>query len=151
MGHVELKGVVAVANFEVFTKRMVPLVKQPSVTIQKRGTMSLNASAHAALGAPAAVELLYDADAGVVGFRAVSPESPHAYPLRAVGKKPDGPFVVSGTAFTKYYGIDTGVSKRWVAEIVDGVLCVNLRGEFAVVTSNRSRPPTSSAEGVEQD
>jgi hypothetical protein len=135
-------------NFEVFKKRMIPLQKQPYVTIQKRGTMSFNASAHAALGSPEAVELLYDPDEKVVGVRAVDAAVEHAYPLRTPGNK-ERSFVLSGTAFTKYYGIDTTVSRRRKAYLEEDVLCVDLKEEGTVVTSNRSgtgRPP-----GVTED
>lgn len=125
-------------NFEVFTKRMIPLVKQPFVTIQKRGTISINASSYAALGSPEAVELLYDPAERIVGLRGVDPRSQHAYPLRAAGGKEDGPYVVSGTAFTKFYGIDTEVSRRWVGVLQDGVLCIDLTTEGTTVSSNRS-------------
>ena len=56
------------ADFEVFTRRMVPLVKQPTATLQKRGTMSLNKAAHVALGSPDAVELLYDRAEQIIGM-----------------------------------------------------------------------------------
>jgi hypothetical protein len=113
---------------------MVPLVKQPYVTIQRRGTISLNASAHDQLGAPEAVELLYDKDERIVGFRAVPKEAEHAYGLRAAGKT----YVVSGTAFTKYYKIDTSVSRRWAARMDGDVLCVDLKSDGTEVTSNRT-------------
>lgn len=129
-------------NFETFTKRMVPLVKQPYVTIQRRGTISLNASAHDQLGAPDAVELLYDKEEQIVGFRAVPKEAEHAYGLRAAGKT----YIVSGTAFTKYYKIDTSVSKRWPAHMDGDVLCVDLKAEGTEVTSNRTAAEDSSAE-----
>ncbi|NKT46166.1 hypothetical protein GS908_01205 [Rhodococcus hoagii] len=38
--------------FEVFDKRMSPLAKAPSVTIQKRGIFSINKAAHALIGEP---------------------------------------------------------------------------------------------------
>lgn len=125
-------------NFETFTKRMAPLVKAPYVTIQKRGTISLNAAAHAAIGSPEAVELLYDKSARIVGFRPVDKSAEHAYPLRTSGGKAVGPYILSGTAFTKYYGIDTTVSRRWVGRMVDGVLCIDLTEPGTEVTSNRS-------------
>ncbi|MFF0575262.1 hypothetical protein [Streptosporangium saharense] len=121
-------------NFETFTRRMVPLAKQPSVTIQKRGTMSLNAAAYAALGEPEAVELLYDRDERIVGFRAAPRGAEHAYPLRAQ----TGTYIVSGTAFTKYYRIDTTISRRWVGYLDEDVLCVDLGQPGTEVTSNRN-------------
>lgn len=125
-------------KFETFTKRMTPLVKQPFITIQKRGTISLNTAAYAALGEPEAVELLYDTSERIVGFRAVAKEFEHAYPLRAQAGKTVGPFIVSGTAFTKYYGISTTVSRRWVGYVDEGILCVDLKQSGTEVTSNRS-------------
>ncbi|MFE3449681.1 hypothetical protein ACFXJ8_12170 [Nonomuraea sp. NPDC059194] len=124
-------------NFETFTKRMTSIVKQPFVTIQKRGTMSLNSAAYAALREPEAVELLYDAEERIIGFRGVPKESEHAYPLRPQAGKSVGPYIVSGTAFAKYYGIDTTVSRRWVGYLDDGILCIDLKGPGTEVTSNR--------------
>lgn len=125
-------------NFETFTKRMAPLAKKPYVTIQKRGTISLNAAAHAALGEPEAVELLYDRTERIVGLRAVSKEAEHAYALRPQAGKSVGPFIVSGTAFAKYYKIDTTVSRRWAGQLEGDVLCIDLKQPGTVVTSNRS-------------
>lgn len=126
--------------FEVFTKRMVPLIQQPYVTLQKRGTISMNRSAYHALGGPEAVELLYDHEASIVGFRAVEPTVEHAYALRAMGarKEDSGTFMLSGTAFFKYYKIDTSEARRYPATMTDGVLCLDLSQEGTVVTSNRS-------------
>ncbi len=135
--------------FEVFTRRLAPLGKTPTFTIQKRGTLSLNRSAYALLGEPAAVELLYDRDEHVVGMRPVEADEPHAYPFRPLSKQRDdeedrGPVVVAGTAFTQYYRIDTTVSRRWVPEMRDGVLCIDLKQEGVVATSNRSRGDTAN-------
>ena len=138
-------------NFEVFTKRMVPLVKSPYVTIQKRGTLSLNAAAHAALGSPDAVELLYDATERVMGIRGVPDDAAHAYPLRAQGGKESGPYLVSGRAFTGYDNIDTRVSRRYSAAMSDGVLCVDLRSDGTEVSSNRSAGGSGETGNLNQD
>lgn len=125
-------------DFEVFTRRMVPMTKQPSVTIQKRGLISLNRSAQVALGEPEAIELLYDRDQQIVGIRPVDAKEPHAYPLRTQGGKTDGTYLIAGTAFKKYHGISTETSRRFVAEVQDGVLCIDLKTDGAIVTSNRN-------------
>ncbi|MCT2586047.1 hypothetical protein [Actinophytocola gossypii] len=124
-------------KFEVFTKRMVPLAEKPYVTIQKRGNLALNKSAHAALGEPKAVELLFDPEAKVIGFRAIETDVEHAYPIRSQGGKDIGPYLVAGTAFTKYYGIDTTMARRFPATMDDGVLCIDLSQPGTVVSSNR--------------
>jgi hypothetical protein len=132
-------------DFETFTKRMIPLTKAPYITIQKRGTISFNKAAHAAMGEPSAIELLYDADAKIIGFRPVEPTVEHAYPIRAIGGNTDGTFMVSGTAFTKYYGIPTVVATRRKAEMVDGVLCIDLNDAGTQVTGPRD--PDRQANG----
>jgi hypothetical protein len=127
------------ARFEVFTKRLAPLGKTPGVTIQKRGAITLNASAYALLGKPKAVELLYDRDSEVVGMRAVDEVVQHSYTLRQQGAKANGPMVVAGTAFTQYYKIDTSVARRWIPTVEDGILCIDLKHGGVEVTSNRNR------------
>ena len=128
---------------------MVPLTKAPYVTIQKRGTMSFNKSAHAALGSPEAVELLYDADAQIIGVRPVEATVEHAYPIRATGggKGDDArSYMVSGRAFAQYYKIDTEVSRRYPATMADDVLCIDLTGQATEVTSNRNGRRAATAD-----
>lgn len=125
------------ANFETFMKRMVPLANDPTVTIQKRGNISLNKAAQVALGEPAAVELLYDSAAKIVGMRGVDASVQHAYPLRPQ-KEGIGPYIVAGMAFTRYYDIDTTEARRWTAVVEDGILCINLNDEHVITTSNRN-------------
>ncbi len=122
--------------FEVFTKRMIPLTKDPSVTIQKKGIMSMNPSAFAALGEPKFVELLYDAEKSVVGIRSVDDAVDHAYPIRKSGAR-DGSILVSGIAFANHYGIDTEVAVRRKAYLEDGVLCVDLKDPGTEIIGNR--------------
>lgn len=127
--------------FEVFNKKLAPLTKGPSVTIQKRGLISINRAAFAMLGEPSAVELLFDRESRVIGLRAIDETAAHAYPLRPQSNKQGtGPLILAGTAFTQYYEIDTAVSKRWVPTLVDGMLCIDLKQEGVVATSNRIKP-----------
>lgn len=136
-------------NFKTFTKRMIPLARDPYVTIQRRGIISINAAAFELLGAPKAIELLYDPDEHIIGFRAVDEHEEHAYAFREASGKSVGPYIVSGTAFTKYFGIDTSKSLRWRAALDGDVLCVDLNTEGSEVTSNRNR--TTLADAVEAD
>lgn len=116
------------ARFEAFTKSLVPLAATPRVTVQKRGTITLNTAACAALGWPEAVELLYDRDAQVIGLRPVPVSAPNAAFVRPTTKSGRGPYVISAMAFLRYYQIDTQVARRWSATVEDGVLCIDLRG-----------------------
>ena len=119
-------------NFEVFTKGMVPVPKEPMVTLQKHGVLSLNAAAVAALGSPAAVELLYDRAEQIIGLRPAEAGAPNAYPVWS--GKGSAPAQVSAAAFTRYYEIRTGLARRRVAVMNDGVLCIDLK-QLGTITS----------------
>jgi hypothetical protein len=125
---------------------MIPLTKAPYVTLQKRGTISFNKSAHVALGAPQAIELMYDANEQVIGFRSVDPKAEHAYPIRETNNGTS--YVVSGRAFVGHYGINTDVSRRYPATIVDGILCLDLKTPGTVVTSTKKASSTYSKKAL---
>ena len=137
--------------FEVFDKRMTPLAKAPSVTIQKRGVISLNKAAHDLIHNAQTVELLYDRDRQVMAVRGTDDSSPHAYAVRSASKRGPGQAVVSATAFTAHYGIDTTDTRRWKPFVEDGMLCVDLSQEGTVITGNRTKPtaPAQDAETAE--
>ena len=84
-----------------------------------------------------------------MGVRGVDPSVQHAYPLRAQANKEVGPFIVSGSAFTKYYGIATGVARRFAAEAQDGIFIVDLEhDEGQAVTSNRNGSARMNEDGA---
>jgi hypothetical protein len=125
--------------FETFTKRMIPVSKAPFVTVQKRGTLSFNAAAHALLGSPEYLELLFDPENQIIGFRAATDTVQHAYPIRPVNanKSGTGTYVVSGRSFTHYYKIDTETARRFNVHLDGDILCLDLKGPSAEVTGNR--------------
>lgn len=124
--------------FELFDKKAATASKQPFVTIQKKGPFSLNKAAYEALGEPSHVEMLYDLDNKLVAFRQTPGTKPHAYPLRAQGPN-NATFMVAGAAFTKHYGIDTSVARRYTAELRDDMLVIDLGSESTDVTGPRGR------------
>jgi len=127
-------------GFEVFEKSSAPIATVPAATIQKRGLISLNRSAYQALGNPEAVELLWDAERKIIGFRPAPLENPNAYPARPQSTKSDrGPVLIAGNLFTRYIGLDTTEARRWVPTVEDGILCIDLNTPGQRVTSNRSR------------
>ena len=138
-------------EFETFTRRLVPLGKEPRLTIQRRGTISMNESAYVALAAPDAVELLFAAHERIVGLRAVPLSCEHGYPVRSATGSSRGPFVVSAAAFIRFYGITTDISMRWAAYLHEGVLCADLRGEGTPVTSNRAAHDAKDALGSQRE
>jgi hypothetical protein len=123
--------------FETFKRQRAPITTEPAVTIQKRGTISFNAPAYEALGAPDQVELLYDRDARLIGFRKADQNVEHAYIVRPLGK--GSTHMVSGTAFLAYYGIEFEVARRWIARQQDDLLVVDLKEPGIEVTGNRAR------------
>lgn len=140
-------------GFEVFQKSSAPLAKVPSVTIQRRGLISLNRSAWALIDNTEFVELLYDPAARVIGLRPALATSPNAYPVRPqASNSTKGPVLIAGQMFTKYYGIDTEQAVRYLdPKVEDGILCVDLKAEGQRVTSNRNKSRGSSAIDDEDD
>src|SRR5688572_7722640 len=112
-------------NWTTFDRRSRPVANEAYVTIQRRGTFSFNQAARTAIGDPEAVELLYDVDERLVGFRSIDPSSPRAYRLRKQGNANN--WILGGQAFTKTFGINTDTAMRYLATLEDGVLVVDLK------------------------
>jgi hypothetical protein len=110
--------------FETFTRQR-RVGRQPYVTIQKKGVISLNRAAFEALESPDTVELLYDPDARLVALRKVDSSVEHAYQVRAPVPN-HATWLVSGSAFTAYYEIDTSNSVRRAARMDGDLLVVDL-------------------------
>lgn len=133
--------------FEVFKKSSAPVPSVPSVTIQKRGLMSLNRAAYELVGAPKAVELLWDAERRVIGMRSATLQNPDAYPARPQNLKSNrGPILVAGSLFTRHVGLDTSLAKRWVPQLEGDILVIDLTVEGQPVSSNRRGTGESSQE-----
>jgi hypothetical protein len=134
------------ADWELFTHRRArPPEKQPLVTIQSRGNMSLNGPAYEELGEPETVELLYSERRNAIGIRPASdPAADYVYRLRrAAGKST---YVLSLLAFAQYYGIPikTTTSRRYAAEAQNGMLVVDLNQTPLEIESPRYGKPVPS-------
>jgi len=115
-------------NFEKFTKKLIPLGKAPTVTMQKRGNLSLSNSAYTALGSPKAVHLMYDREERIVGLKPADPDDPDAYPPRSsAGSRGTGSMIVTAGAFAHHYGIDVSIPRRYDATVEDGILTFDLK------------------------
>jgi hypothetical protein len=124
--------------FETFKRNRMPSTGEPAVTIQKRGALSLNIAAYEAIGSPKHVALLYDRENKLMGIQKTTGTMPHAYLVRGVGNN-RATHVVSGKAFLSYYGISRDVARRWIAEMQDDVLVVDLKQPGNEVTGHSSR------------
>lgn len=118
-----------------------PRTSAPLVTVQKDGLFSLNEAAYKAMGEPERVEIFYDPDEFIIAFVATTESNPAGYPPR---KQPTGAtWYIAGQKFTRHYGIDTSVARRYVVEVEDKVLFVNLKGPSTIATGVRGRAATS--------
>lgn len=115
-------------EFEVYRKDRTPANSTPSVTVTQRGQLSINDAAFAELGSPKAVELLYSRADRIIGLRPVDPTERHAYVPRARTAKYNGhgPYVVSGSGFLSYFGIEVDQTTRYPATVKDGILRIDL-------------------------
>jgi len=124
-------------GFELFTRRSTPTVKHPQITIQRRGTFSLNEAAFEALGRPQAVELLYNKARNVIALRGAGTDVKHSYPVR---KQPNAhSYLFTGKAFTHFHGIDTdNRAMRYTPQSQGNVLLVDLNEEGMEVFGARA-------------
>ncbi|NKT46167.1 hypothetical protein GS908_01210 [Rhodococcus hoagii] len=79
------------------------------------------------------MELLFDKENDVIALRP-STEA-HAYAFRPQSSRDTGQVVMSATAFTQYFDIDTSVSRRFQPYEKDGMLCIDLRGPSVKVVA----------------
>lgn len=133
--------------FETFKRQRAPVTDQPAITIQKRGSISINPPAYEALGRPEHVELLYDREQQLIGIRKVAADVPHAYVVRPLGKS-ETTHLVSGTAFMAWYGIETETARRWNARPEgEDMLVIDLKEPGIEVTGNRSSQEAKAPPG----
>jgi hypothetical protein len=110
--------------FETFTRQR-RANQQPYVTLQKKGSISLNRAAFEALDNPEAVELLYDRDSNVMALRHIDSSVEHSFKVRAPAGS-HGSWLVAGAAFASYYKIDISASVRRAARLEGDLLIVDL-------------------------
>ena len=133
--------------FKVFEKGSAPVATIPSVTLQKRGLISLNRAAFNLIGAPEAVELLWDEERRVIGLRAAPIDRPNAYPARPQSSKSvRGPVLIGGSLFTRFIGLDTSEAHRWAPTVEDEILCIDLKTPGQPVHSNRTKAARQEGE-----
>ena len=80
----------------------------------------------------------------MLALRPADDTSPHAYGVRAGSKKGPGQAMVSATAFTQHYGIDTTATRRWRPFVEDGMLCIDLTQTSTIIEGNRAKNRTPS-------
>lgn len=124
-------------GFQVYEKGSAPVPTTPSITIQKRGLLSINRAAFEAIGKPEGVELLWDAERKAIALRPAPLTNQNAYPVRAQGSAERGPWLIAGTLFTQFIGLDTSDAYRWTPSVEDGLLVVDVSKPGSKATTNR--------------
>ncbi len=124
-------------QFEVFKGRDSRAGTEPLVTMQRGGIYSLNQAAHEALGRPEFVELLFDRNDRVMGFRNVPRGVTHAYKVR--GQANSSSFLVTGRAFNQYFGITVDKARRYPVTMIDDVMAVDLKSGESVQRQSRMK------------
>lgn len=132
-------------GFEVFDKRHAPMRGAPSVTVQKRGIVSINGPAHKIIEGSRVVELLFDRTRRVMAIRPAE-SSTRTYELREPSKS--GQTLLSATAFMDVYEVDTSVSRRYEPFEEDGMLCLDFNGEYTEVRGNRAKKLAEAEDGA---
>lgn len=125
------------ATFETFTRRTTPPATAPYVTLQGRGSFSLNEPAYSALGRPEAVLLQYSRPHNAVGMKACPKDTDGSYPVRQTNR--GRTFLVAGKAFSEFYGIPVDTTRRYPGTVQDGVLVLDLNQPGTEVTSGRAK------------
>lgn len=127
-------------KMERWDRKSAPRTTIPLVTIQKDGLFSLNEAAFKAMKEPSMVEIFYDSENSIIAFAPTSENNPAGYPPR---KQPTGAnWYVAGQMFTRHYGIDTTVARRYAVEVEDNILFLNLNGPSTIATGVRARVGT---------
>ncbi len=126
-------------TFEVFDRGAFPVSEvDPEVTIQRRGTMTMNRASAAALGHPEAIQLMYAEAERIIGLRAAELGSPRTFRLSPQGKGP-AYYSTSGKSFMKRYGIAHEIATRYKARMSGDILLVDLKEGGTQVFSIRSK------------
>lgn len=136
--------------FEIFDRSKSVYGRSPNVTIQARGIFSINQAAYRRMGEPRYVYLMYDPDQRLIGIQGTTDDQ-GGHKVR-VADQAGAAAVISGTAFTKYYDIDTTESLRWEPRFDGDVLIVDLKVPGRPIGSRRTRPQDAGGpDGEEYD
>ncbi len=132
-------GEAMIEDFEVFTGTARPAPGQPTVTIQRKGVLSMTAATYELLGSPPTVELLYSKSRNTIGIRPADPSLPHA--IRVRKQSVSNTYLIAGQAFTATYGLRHPEARRYPAKLEGKILLIDLNSGWEEARSNRTRRP----------
>jgi hypothetical protein len=138
------------ADFTVFQGRRQSVKnKLPRVAAQVRGSLSLNQAAYDGLGAPPAVEFLYNARDGAIALRGAALEVTHAAPIRKQANSQS--YLVMAKSFLDDIGLDYATSAG--VTVFDDVQILAEQHALLLSTKHthrvpaRHRKPRAAADG----
>jgi len=106
------------------------------VSVNSRGIIVLNKRAHASLGKPEAVNLLYDIDNLTIGLRPCSLIMPNAFPICQRGNRNH---IIWALSFLKAHQIHpTGTIRFLLPQMENGVLTLDLNYTARTTQSPRT-------------
>lgn len=123
-------------GFELYQRQRFAPSPDPIITIQRKGLLSLNRAAYDALGAPPAVELLYNRSDRLIGVRKAKQGADHAIDLRS---RTGTAWTVSAKGFLRFYGIDVPAAVRRLARVKEGMLVIDLKERGVAATPGRQK------------
>ena len=138
--------------FEVYESKTLARRHVPVVTVQRRGAISINRAGYEAMGEPEHVLLLRDVARNLIAVKSAAASDVHGHVVRLLNPaRGSGPVVVAASDFVRDVGIDTSVARRWVAQLDEGMLVIDLNTEGVVAVSNRERARTEAADAAQPD
>lgn len=101
-----------------------------TVTISKKGMLTLNEKAVDALDRPDAIVFLWAADERIIGLRRATAGDRNSYVVRSYANNPQSSlrkYSVGGTLFCKRYNLLADKTRRYRARLVGDVLRIDLK------------------------
>jgi len=137
-------------DYELFEYRRVSIGRAPMISLQKRGTFSLNRIAVEALGSPGHVQLFYSRKKRRVGFRAAEADAPHTYSLSP--QTSNSNYQIGAKSFCLYYNIPFGEGSRRFTTQMDGdMLSIDLDEQNQTIPSPRRRNTRGTEKSAVQE
>lgn len=120
-------------EFEIYDRRHGKGSRHgETVTVTRRGYMSLSSGAFARLGSPQAVTYLIDKDEQLIGFRPCKPRDEDAHAVSGRGHQ------MSAAALLRYMGVTYDEARRYDLQVPDDLPPhIDLKQPGVPVTSNR--------------
>lgn len=94
----------------------------PTMTVNRAGHIAVSASADVLIGTPEYVDLYYSPRPQGIGFKAGTAKEG----LKVSRNKGVPGFTLGAARFFEQYGIDYSETRLWRAQLIDGVLAINL-------------------------